>query len=43
MDDGCERAGGLDPADPEDRNGDRDGDGYTNLEEFLNELGEAAG
>jgi pectate lyase len=26
---------GLDPNDPEDRNGDQDGDGYTNLEEYL--------
>lgn len=28
---------GLNPDDPEDRNGDLDGDGYTNLEEYLNE------
>lgn len=28
----------LDPKDPEDRNGDLDNDGYTNLEEYLNEL-----
>ena len=28
----------LDAADPEDRNGDQDGDGYTNLEEYLNSL-----
>lgn len=27
---------GLDPDDPDDRNGDLDNDGYTNLEEFLN-------
>ena len=26
------------PDDPGDRNGDRDGDGYTNLEEYLNSL-----
>jgi hypothetical protein len=29
---------GLDPDDPSDRNGDRTGDGYTNLEEYLNWL-----
>jgi pectate lyase len=28
----------LDPEDPEDRNGDLDKDGYTNLEEYLNSL-----
>ena len=27
---------GFDPGDASDRNGDADGDGYTNLEEFLN-------
>lgn len=36
MPDAWERDHGLDPANPEDRNGDRDGDGYTNLEEYLN-------
>ena len=36
MPDTWETAHGLDLADPEDRNGDRDGDGYTNLEEYLN-------
>jgi pectate lyase len=30
---------GLDPNNPADRNDDFDGDGYTNLEEYLNELG----
>jgi hypothetical protein len=30
---------GIDPSDPEDRNGDFDSDGFTNLEEYLNELG----
>ncbi len=30
----------LNPADPDDRNGDTDGDGYTNLEEYLNLLTE---
>ena len=38
MDDGWERSRGLDPANANDRNLDRDGDGYTELEEFLNEL-----
>lgn len=28
----------LDPNDPDDRNCDHDGDGYTNLEEYLNSL-----
>jgi len=28
----------LNPGDPEDRNGDLDGDGYTNLEEYMNGL-----
>ncbi len=36
MSDGWERRFGLDTNDPEDRNGDLDGDGYTNLEEYLN-------
>ncbi|WP_159519233.1 pectate lyase family protein [Sunxiuqinia indica] len=30
----------LDPKNASDRNGDCDGDGYTNLEEYLNELAE---
>ena len=30
---------GLNPNNPDDRNGDNDGDGYTNLEEFLNGMG----
>jgi hypothetical protein len=33
-----ETAQGLDPSDPADGNGDADGDGYTNLEEYLNSL-----
>ncbi len=33
-----ELAHGLNPKDANDRNGDRDGDGYTNLEEYLNSL-----
>ena len=35
MSDAWELANGLDPADPADRNGDLDGDEYTNLEEYL--------
>jgi len=35
MGDTWESNNGLNPANPADRNGDRDGDGYTNLEEFL--------
>jgi pectate lyase len=38
MADAWETARGLDPAIAADRNGDDDGDGYTNLEEYLNEL-----
>jgi hypothetical protein len=38
MSDSWERLNRLNPADPADRNGDLDGDGYTNLEEYLNEL-----
>jgi hypothetical protein len=38
MDDDWELARGLDPGNAEDRNGDDDADGYTNLEEFLHEL-----
>jgi hypothetical protein len=38
MADDWERANGLDPANPEDRNGDFNGDGYTNLEKYLNSL-----
>jgi pectate lyase len=33
-----EETHGLDPRDPADRNGDQDGDGYTNLEEYVNSL-----
>ena len=35
MPDAWERANGFDPQDPSDASGDKDGDGYTNLEEFL--------
>ncbi len=38
MPDAWERAHGLDPSDANDRNADRDGDGFTNLEEYLNSL-----
>jgi hypothetical protein len=36
--DAWEKAHGLNPDDPADRNADRNGDGYTNLEEYLNSL-----
>ncbi|WP_211184432.1 pectinesterase [Paenibacillus lemnae] len=38
MPDDWELAHGLNPDDPEDRNEDQNGDGYTNLEQYLNEL-----
>ena len=38
MPDEWERKLGLDPQNPEDRNGDIVGNGYTNLENYLNEL-----
>ena len=38
MPDEWERRVGLDPANPSDGNADRDGDGYTNLEEYLHSL-----
>ncbi|MCX7015311.1 MAG: pectate lyase [Candidatus Sumerlaeota bacterium] len=38
MPDAWETAHGLNPKNPEDRNGDANGDGYTNLEEYLNSL-----
>ena len=38
MPDNWESKHGLDPRNPDDRNGDLDGDGYTNLEEYLNSL-----
>ncbi|MEI7420466.1 MAG: pectate lyase [Prolixibacteraceae bacterium] len=38
MPDAWEKQNGLDPKDPADRNGDRNKDGYTNLEEYLNSL-----
>ncbi len=36
MPDEWEKRHGLDPSDPSDGRADRDGDGYTNLEEYLN-------
>jgi pectate lyase len=36
MPDSWESARGLAPQDPDDRNGDRDGDRFTNLEEYIN-------
>jgi pectate lyase len=36
--DAWEASHGLDPEDPSDRNEDYDRDGYTELEEYLNEL-----
>ncbi|WP_437520612.1 pectate lyase [Sorangium sp. So ce726] len=38
MPDAWEVSASLDPGDPEDRNGDRNGDGWTNLEEYINSL-----
>lgn len=38
MPDDWEKERGLNPADPTDASDDRDGDGYTNIEEYLNEL-----
>lgn len=38
MPDAWELANGLDPHNPDDRNGDFNGDGYTNLEKYLNSL-----
>ena len=38
MPDAWETKRGLSPSSAADGNGDDDGDGYTNLEEYLNEL-----
>jgi len=38
MPDQWETDNGLDPDNPADRNGDNDGNGYTNLEEYLNSI-----
>ncbi|WP_224999008.1 T9SS type A sorting domain-containing protein [Cesiribacter sp. SM1] len=42
MPDAWESVNGLDAENPADRNADRNGDGYTNLEEYLNGLLETA-
>ncbi|MES1165271.1 MAG: hypothetical protein ABUR63_05925 [Verrucomicrobiota bacterium] len=42
MADAWETAHGLDPKSATDGNGDRNGDGYTNVEEYLNELADLA-
>lgn len=42
MPDEWENANGLDPHDPADRNEDMHGEGYTNLEYYLNELAQAS-
>lgn len=39
MPDEWEKTHGLNVSNPDDRNEDHDGDGYTNLEEYLNSLG----
>lgn len=38
MPDTWEKQNGLNPKDPGDRNGDKNHDGFTNLEEYLNNL-----
>lgn len=38
MPDDWELAFCLDPNDPEDSSDDRNGDGYTNIEEYINSL-----
>ena len=38
MPDAYESANGLSPTDPADANGDSVGDGYTNLERYLNSI-----
>jgi hypothetical protein len=38
MPDAWEAANGLNASDASDRNGDRNGDGWTNLEEYINSL-----
>ncbi len=43
MPDSWEDRMGLDKNNPDDRNGDLNGNGYTNLEDYLNSLADAAG
>jgi hypothetical protein len=38
MPDDWETSARLDPANPDDNSGDQDGDGYTNIEDYLNSL-----
>jgi hypothetical protein len=38
MPDDWEKAHGLNPQDPNDGKNDQDNDGYTNVEEYLNDL-----
>mgnify|MGYP000318307054 CR=1 FL=1 len=38
MPDAWERTRGLDPANPADGNADRDENGYTDVEDYLNSL-----
>lgn len=38
MPDEWEKQNGLNPNNPDDRNGDNNKDGYTNLEEYLNRI-----
>lgn len=42
MADAWEISNGLDPSNPADRNADFNGDGYTNLEKYLNDLAQLA-
>jgi hypothetical protein len=42
MPDAWEKEHGLNPNDPSDHSQDRDGDGYTNLEEYLNSVADFA-
>ena len=38
MPDDWEKKNGLNPKDPKDGNEDKDGDGFTNLEEYMNSI-----
>ena len=39
MPDKWEKAHDLNPNDPSDANGDMNGDGYTNIEKYINGIG----